>query len=182
MPLERNPENGIFETENLEIYNKGQAMTQICETDVDVYFELVKSEGLKSDTIYFPVYDYFTYSVIGNVGDEEICHCGGRDNHKKFIELYHSTIEAINSSNNLYYFIYKVFLSKIEYTDIYEEKHIRYYIDKKEVSKEKYDKIVAHSYECNKYDNYNYSLNKLVTISFSDMKQVIDNVDRNKKK
>lgn len=181
--LEHDKSDGIYGTEYIIINNLGHATMEPCDVDVITYFKLRKHQFGQTDILlYFPIRDYFYLSNEGNTGDDEIFFSYGSGNNRKFGELYDAVLQANDSSKHsqstCLFFLDKVILTKIKYKDIYDDEHVRYYINKMAVSDDKYNNIVSQGYTAEKDKNYDYSLYSINTISFSAMKQVIDGMSK----
>lgn len=100
---EKDSDDEIKGTEILRISNVGHTTIQPCDVDADVYLMLEKSEGGQKDTLFFPIYDYFTYAVSGNTGDDEIYYAYGHGSLRKFAELYKATIGSMKTNDSTPY-------------------------------------------------------------------------------
>jgi hypothetical protein len=170
--LEQDLDDGKYGTEVLTIRNVGQTTSQPCQVKVNVYFKITKSVGADRDSLYFQIEDYFNVASNGDTGDNEVYYAKGCGSNRKYAELYYAAIEeSKKEESNCYFFIDKFTITKIEYCDIYNKEHIRYYMDKAEISKELYNNIVSQAYD-------DYRFNSLRNISFSGIKTIIDDVHK----
>lgn len=170
--LEQDLDDGKYGTEVLTIRNVGHTMSQPCQVKVSVIFKITKTNGSQRDSLYFSIEDYFTMASYGNTGDNEIYYAKGSGSNRKYSEIYYAAIEASKETKpDGYYFIDKLILTKIEYSDIYDMKHVRFFMNRDGISKEFYDNIVAQS-----HDDYRY--NSLMSISFPAIKKVVDDIHK----
>lgn len=170
--LEQDLDDGKYGTEIFTIRNVGHTMSQPCEVKVSVFFKITKTKGAQRDSLYFPIEDYFNMASNGNTGDDEVYYAKGSGSNRKYSDIYYAAIEASKETKpDSYYFIDKFILTKIEYSDIFDRKHVRFFMDKGEISKESYDKIVTQG-----YNDYRY--NSLMNISFSAIKNVVDDIHK----
>jgi hypothetical protein len=170
--VEQDLDDGKYGTEVITIRNVGQTTSQPCKVENKALIKLTKSFEGNRDSLYFQIEDYFNVASNGNTGDNEVYYAKGCGSNRKYSELYFSSLEANKAIKpHCYYFVDKVLLTKIEYTDIYNKDHVRYFMDKTEISHDVYDSILL---QC--YDDYRFS--SLMNLSFPAMKEVIDNLKK----
>lgn len=168
--LEQDLDDGKYGTEILAIRNVGQTTSQPCQVKTNVYFKITKAAGGERDSLYFQIEDYFNVVSNGDTGESEVYYAKGLGSNRKYAELYYAAVEASKKDeSNCYFFVDKFILTKIEYSDIYNNEQVRYYMDKAEISKEKYDDIVSKAYD-------DYRFNSLRNITFSGIKTIIDDI------
>lgn len=167
---EQDLDDGKYGTEIVTIHNVGQTTSQPCNVDIKAFIKITKAEGTKRDSLYFMIEDYFNVVSNGETGDSEVFYAKGNGSNRKYAEIYCAAIEASKSLKaNCYYFIDKVLLTKISYSDIYHKEHTFYYRGKETISQDMYENICSQAVD-------NYSINSIMTISFSTMKEKIDNL------
>ena len=172
--LEQDLDDGKYGTEVVTIRNVGKTTSQPCNVKIRAFVKLTKVVGGERDSLYFQIEDYFNVVSNGNTGDNEVFYAKGNSSNRRYAELYYAAIEASKTVKpHCYYFIDKLMLTKIEYTDIFQKEHVRYFMDKAEITQEIYENMFSNS-----IDDYRYS--SIMTISFSDIKDVIDNLKRPK--
>lgn len=160
-------DDGKYGTEILEVHNYG-SMIQKCAISTSVFYRLVRNKDLQNDTIYAQVLDYFNSSVIDNSNDTMLERMWGTGNNRIFAENYMQAILVSKKGDGLY-FLDKIILSKITYTDILGEKYTLYFDRNNEISEEIYNKYFDASRKV--WNNMTFSLNG---ISFDLMKKKLE--------
>lgn len=143
-------------------------MIQKCAISTSVFYRLVRNKDLQNDTIYAQVLDYFNSSVIDNSNDTMLERMWGTGNNRIFAENYMQAILVSKKEDGLY-FLDKIILSKITYTDILGEKYTLYFDRNNEISEEIYNKYFDASRKV--WNNMTFSLNG---ISFDLMKKKLE--------
>lgn len=171
--LEQDLDDGKYGTEIVTIHNVGYTTSQPCNVKVKAFIKITKAEGAERDSLYFPIEDYFNVASNGDTGDNEVFYAKGSGSNRKYSEIYYAAIEASNAVKpNCYYFIDKVLLTKVEYSDIYQKEHILYYRDNETISQETYEDLCSHAVD-------DYRISSIMTISFPAIKEIIDNLKKN---
>ena len=138
-------EDNIKGTEYLFVENNGQKYV-VCNVEEKVFFSLEKNDYKGTiSKVFVEIPDYFFVGHPTSSQQSSIVYMGeGVSSNRYFGELYTATL-------NTEYVIRKVFLVKISYTDIYNEKHVKYYNNNKEIEKNEYDRIIELSELNNEY-------------------------------
>ena len=163
-------EDDIKGTEYLFVENNGQKYVK-CDVDEKVFFSLEKDDSNGTNTkVIVEIPDYFFVGHPTSSQQSSVVYMGeGLGSNRYFGELYRATL-------NTEYMIRKIILVKISYTDIYNEKHVKYYNKNGEIEKNEYDNIVAMS-EVN-----NGSIYRIDQITFQKMKELLQRQEESKKK
>lgn len=133
-----------------------------------MFYRLARNKELQTDTIYAEVLDYFNSSVIDNSNDTMIKRMWGSGNNRFFAENYMQAIRASKKGDGLY-FLDKIILLEVKYTDILGEKHTLYFDSNNEISEDIYNEYFDVSKKI--WNNMAFSLNH---ISFNKMKKKMD--------
>lgn len=165
--LQQDSDDGKYGTEILEVHNYG-TRTQKCVISTSVFYRLARNKELQTDTIYAEVLDYFNSSVIDNSNDTMIKRMWGSGNNRFFAENYMQSIRASKKGDGLY-FLDKIILLEVKYTDILGEKHTLYFDSNNEISEDIYNEYFDVSKKI--WNNMAFSLNR---ISFNKMKKKMD--------
>ena len=137
----RDSNDDVYGTQSISVANVGNHTIGLCKVDVDVYIKLTRTIDGKDDSIYALIGDYFSISHSGNTKDD-VFYSITPGNNRKFGEIYTEAVNEPKEKNRIvYFFIDKVLLLKINYTDIHNKEHERYYMFNKEIVKEEYDRI-----------------------------------------
>lgn len=163
--LEYNSDNTYFETEHLYIRNKGSDIKSFESSDF-VVCEVVRWNGAnyKLDTTYAIIDDYFFISNRYPEDDGVLEHSFDKGNNKKFYDLY---IEAIsNNTDGFSYFLNMVLLVRIDYTDLMNDRHSLYYLNKREVDRREFVNLLGKV-----SDENHFSIDR---ITFVDLKTLFD--------
>lgn len=172
--LEQDLDDGKYGTDIVTIHNVGQTTSQPCDVKIKTFVKITKAEGTERDSLYFPVEDYFNVVSNGNIGDNEVFYAKGSGSNRKYSEIYYAAIEASKAIKpNCYYFVDKVMLTKIEYSDIYHKEHVLYYRDKETISQKTYENMCSQAVD-------DYRISSIMTISFPAIKEIIDNLKHKK--
>lgn len=138
--LERDSNDGTYGTEHLIVENKGfhNVSSKISRT---VLFKLTKNHMGNSESVFINVGDYF-YLTESTENDEVVYHSWGKGNNSVFFNLY---MEALKDRDveEIFYWLEKVILVQIEYTDVLKDNRSVYFIDKEEVDRNAYEDVVS---------------------------------------
>ena len=138
---ERDSNDNVYGTQSISVANVGNHTIGPCEVNVDVYIKLTRTIDGRHDSVYALIGDYFSISYRGNT-KEEVFHSITPSNNRIFGEIYTDAVnEPKGKGKIVYYFVDKVLLLKINYTDIHNKEHEKYYMFNKEIAKEEYDRI-----------------------------------------
>ena len=143
--LEMDTDDGSYGTEHLVLKNKGflNITPKVSRT---VLFEMSRRRNGDKDSVLVKVVDYFNYTETNNADDEVIYHSFGRGNNRAFHKLYTEAL-GDKGEDGVYYWFDKIVLVKIDYTDLLKEKHSVYFINKVEVDKDEYQKMLSRVYK-----------------------------------
>lgn len=140
--LERDSEDDIFGTEHMIVKNLGfRNVSPIVQKNV--FFELTRSYNNQRDTILVKVDDYFCISSSYHSGEELVYRSFDIGNNRKFAEIYWDALQ--DREHGCFYFLDKKVLVRIDYTDLLNTQHAKYYIDRNEVTEEHFNKTLSKS-------------------------------------
>lgn len=163
--LEYNSDSTFFETEHLYIINKGSDIKSFESKDF-VVCEVVRWNGAtyKSDTTYAVIDDYFCISFRYEEDERVLNHSFDKGNNSKFYDLFLQSLS--NNIDGVSYILRLMVLVTIDYTDLMNDKHSVYYINKKEVEKREYFDLLGKV-----SDESHFSINR---IAFDDLRTLFD--------
>lgn len=140
--LEKDSEDDIFGTERMVIKNLGfRNVSPIVQKNV--FFELTRSYNTQMDTILVKVDDYFCVSSSNHSGEELVYRSFDVGNNRRFAEIYWDALQ--DREHGSLYFLNKIVLVRIDYTDLLNAQHTKYYIDRNEVPEEHFNKTLSKS-------------------------------------
>lgn len=142
--LERDSDDGAYGTEHLIVENKGfhNVSSKISRT---VLFKLTKNHLGNSDSVYIKVGDYFNLTE-STKNDELVCHSLGKGNNRVFFNLYMDALKD-RDEEGTFYWLEKVILVQIDYTDVLKDNRSVYFVDKEEVDRNAYEAIMSRVHE-----------------------------------
>lgn len=138
--LERDSDDGAYGTEHLFVENKGfhNVTSKISRT---VLFKLTKNHMGNSDSVYIKVGDYFNLTE-STENDDVVYHSLGMGNNRVFFNLYMEALKD-RDEDGTFYWLEKVILVQIDYTDVLKDNRSVYFVDKEEVDRNAYEEIMS---------------------------------------
>ena len=143
-PLEKELEKEVYETQHFFVKNKGYLNVSV-EVSKTVLFGLHKTHNTKRESVYVIVNDYFYYVPFAEPSGEIVYHAYGKGNHGKYCNLYMEALE--HSGNGTYYYMDNIILVQIDYKDLLNTSHTRYFIDKEEVDERQFKEMKSKAHK-----------------------------------
>lgn len=148
MPQYKSEGSDVYDIMSYVLSNDGERVKAYNGVSVTTYLKLsiaqICSRPPKRGPIYVPIDGYFglftnVYELQGHVYKSiETERCA---NNKWFGELYQKAIAYRGNHPDYYVFAELVHLTKVSYTDIYNEEHSCFFVNKKEVDELAYQEI-----------------------------------------
>lgn len=157
---DENAEDSSYE--EVMINNIGNHSYLIKDIQVDVYITCSFKFNNDSLSERILLYDYFTHKVRYNDDNHILTATSSRE--KRNLARYNSMLELSRNTNNVSNVTFaKDILIMIEYVDLYEETHVKYFMNGYPIDKETYIKHSTHSTE-NEFSIDNFDVIKYIKI------------------
>lgn len=144
----------IYAHEDIIIENKGEKPRYINTPEVLTYlkFDYRRNDKEPIKTFYIPINGYFGYvlptdSLTGRIAFTYTF----APNNAYFYKLHYESYELLQQQH-VYALINMVHITKIDYTDKYNEQHITYFVNERNVDDKEAEDIINHSKQLFEYD------------------------------